>query len=115
MPLGAANKVFIEMAPGALPYEGSVHFPGTDRSVRTASYQTRPLEREVLLAYFGGGFARELEERNELESFALDELAGIFGSEFRVAGASHRAFGMDARSLVARRVLRSASWLRAFA
>jgi monoamine oxidase len=83
VPLGAANKVFIEMAPGALPYEGSVHFLGTDRSVRTASYQTRPLEREVLLAYFGGGFARELEERNELESFALDELAGIFGSEFR--------------------------------
>ena len=82
VPLGNANKVFIEMAPGALPYEGSVHFPGTDRSVRTASYQTRPLEREVLLAYFGGGFARELEERNELESFALDELAGIFGSAF---------------------------------
>jgi monoamine oxidase len=82
VPLGNANKVFIQMAPGALPYEGSVHFTGTDRSVCTASYQTRPLEREVLLAYFGGGFARELEERGELESFALDELTGIFGASF---------------------------------
>jgi monoamine oxidase len=82
VPLGNSNKVFIQMAPGALPYEGSVHFTGTDRSVRTASYQTRPLERDVLLAYFGGGLARELEERNELESFALEELTGIFGSAF---------------------------------
>ncbi|MGH8175183.1 MAG: flavin monoamine oxidase family protein [Steroidobacter sp.] len=82
VPLGTANKVFFEMAPGSLPYEGSVHFTGTDRSVRTASYQTRPLEREVLLAYFGGGLARELEERDELENFALDELASIFGASF---------------------------------
>ena len=83
VPLGVADKVFFEMAPGAVPYEGSVFSVGTDRSVRTASYQTRPLEQEVLLAYFGGGFARELEERGELEAFALEELTEIFGAEFR--------------------------------
>lgn len=83
IPLGVANKVFMEVAPGALPYEGSVFSTGSDRTVRTASYQTRPLEREVMLAYFGGGFARELEERGELEAFALDELTDIFGAEFR--------------------------------
>ncbi|HEX2494512.1 MAG TPA: NAD(P)/FAD-dependent oxidoreductase [Steroidobacter sp.] len=83
VPLGAANKVFIETTPHAAPYEDSMFFVGTDRSVRTASYQMRPLERELLLAYFGGGLARELETRGELESFALDELARIFGGDFR--------------------------------
>ncbi|HEX7116010.1 MAG TPA: NAD(P)/FAD-dependent oxidoreductase [Steroidobacter sp.] len=83
IPLGMANKVFFELEPGALPFEGSVHFIGTDRSARTASYQARPSGQEVLLAYFGGSLALELEERGELEAFARDQLAEIFGASFR--------------------------------
>lgn len=82
VPLGVANKVFFQMAPGALPYEGTVHFIGTDRSARTGSYATRPSGEEVLLGYFGGKLAMELEQRNELEAFARDELSRIFGSRF---------------------------------
>lgn len=82
VPLGVANKVFFQMAPGRLPYEGAVHFVGTDRSARTAAYSTRPSGEDVLLAYFGGTLAIELEQRNELEAFARDELSGIFGSHF---------------------------------
>jgi monoamine oxidase len=82
VPLGVANKVFFQMAPGALPYDDTVHFIGTDRSARTASYATRPSGEELLLAYFGGKLAIELEQRRELEAFARDELNGIFGSRF---------------------------------
>lgn len=83
LPLGVANKVFIEMQPGTLPHEGSMFGVGTTQSARTASYQTRPLEQEVLLAYFGGDLARKLEEVGELEAFALDELTRMYGSGFR--------------------------------
>ncbi len=82
VPLGIANKVFFRMEPGALPYEGTTHFIGTDQQARTCSYQVRPAGQEALLAYFGGRFARDLERRGELEQFAREELSGIFGSEF---------------------------------
>jgi monoamine oxidase len=78
MQLGVANKVFFELEPGALPFEGSVHMVGTDRSSRTAAYQTRPSGQEVLLAYFGGRLATELEREDQLETFAREELARIF-------------------------------------
>ncbi len=82
VPLGIANKVFFRMQPGALPYEGTTHFIGTDQHSHTCSYQVRPAGQEVLLAYFGGRFARDLERRGELEEFAREELGGIFGGEF---------------------------------
>jgi monoamine oxidase len=83
VPLGVANKVYFDMAPGALPHEGSVFTIGTDRSSRTGSYQMRPLEQEVLLAYFGDGLARELEETGALVAFALEELTSMYGASFR--------------------------------
>ena len=75
VPLGADDKVFFELAPGAMPFEGTVNFIGTDRTPRTASYETRPAGQEVLLAFFGGGYARELELRGELEACAREQLA----------------------------------------
>jgi monoamine oxidase len=85
VPLGVANKVFFEMEPGALPFEDSTHFVGTDRTPKTGSYQTRPSGREVLLAYFGGSLARDLEQGSAMETFAREELAGIFGARFPAA------------------------------
>ncbi len=82
VPLGVANKVFFEMEPGALPFQGSTHFVGTDRTSRTASYQVRPAGHELLLAYFGGSLARELEEQHGLAAFAREQLSEIFGSEW---------------------------------
>jgi monoamine oxidase len=97
VPLGICNKVFIEMEPGALPFEGSEHFIGTMRTRRTASYQTRPSDREVLLAFFGGSLARELEERGELAAFARNQLMEIFGPEFvtRIRRTACTGWGSD--------------------
>jgi monoamine oxidase len=82
IPLGVANKVFFTMEEGALPYEGTTNFIGTDETSRTGSYAVRPNGSDVLLAYFGGTLARELELRGEMEVFARDELKSIFGTEF---------------------------------
>ena len=97
VPLGVANKVFFTMEEGALPFDGTTNFIGTDLTARTASYAVRPSGSDVLLAYFGGSLARELERRGELESFARDELKSIFGEEFvrRIRGSVQTSWATD--------------------
>jgi monoamine oxidase len=101
LPQGANNKVFFRMVPGAVPYEGTVHFIGSDTTIRTATYATRPSGQEALLAYFGGDLARELEQRGELAAFAREELTGIFGADFGagIVGSVSSAWSTDPWSL----------------
>ncbi len=80
--LGVANKVFVEVAPGAMPFEGTVHLVASDETTRTASVTVRPAGHELVQVFFGGAYARELEEKDALESAARDELVGLFGSAF---------------------------------
>jgi monoamine oxidase len=75
--LGVANKVFFELEPGAMPLEGTVNFIGRDTG---PSFTVRPAGHEVLLAFFGGRQARELEARGELEAAAREELGHLFGA-----------------------------------
>lgn len=82
VPLGTTAKVFLRMSAGLLPHDGTVHFVRTQSSAEIGSYATRPSGQEVLLAYFGGPLARELESRGELEAFARDELGQMFGAAF---------------------------------
>ena len=79
--LGVADKVFVEVAPGAMPLDGSVHLVASDTTTRTASVTVRPAGHELLLVFFGGAYARELEETGALEAAARDELIGLFGSD----------------------------------
>jgi monoamine oxidase len=74
-----------------------LHFVGSDATPRTAGYAIRPAGHELLLAYFGGGFARELETRGELEAFARDELTQIFGADLisKIRRATHTAWATD--------------------
>jgi len=80
--LGVDDKVFFRVAPGQMPFEGTEHFIGRVDTERTGSYATRPAGQDVLLAFYGGNLAKELEERGELEGFAREELQRIFGSGF---------------------------------
>jgi monoamine oxidase len=79
--LGVANKVFVEVAPGAMPLAGSVHLVASDATTRTASVTVRPAGHELLQVFFGGAYARELEEKDALESVARAELVALFGSD----------------------------------
>jgi len=101
IPLGVANKVFIRMKAGTLPYEGTVHFVGTDQTARTASFATRPSGQEVMVAYFGGDLAIELEGTGEMEEFAREQLRSIFGARFidDIVDSVHTRWSTDPWSL----------------
>ncbi len=79
LPLGIANKVFLELEPGAL--DGTVNFVASADAARTVSLTVRPAGHELLLAYFGGDYARDLEAQGALEAAARDEAAEIFGAQ----------------------------------
>jgi monoamine oxidase len=81
LPLGVANKVFLQLEPGALPFEGSTNFVASAATARTVSFTIRPAGHEVLLAFFGGAYARELEASGALEAAAREELVRLFGAD----------------------------------
>lgn len=84
LPLGLANKVFLHLAtPEELPADG--HLIGTPHSARTGAYHLRPFGRPVIEGYLGGSLARDLERAGDAAAaaFALDELAGLLGADFR--------------------------------
>jgi monoamine oxidase len=81
LPLGIANKVFLELEPGALPLEGTANFVASAATTRSASFTVRPAGQELMLAYFGGDYARELEAQGALEAAAREELVRLFGAE----------------------------------
>jgi monoamine oxidase len=82
LPMGSNSKVFFRMSPGSLPYAESTTFMSSQQTSRAGSYQAWPGGEEVLLAFFGGDLALELELRGETEQFAREELAQMFGSAF---------------------------------
>jgi monoamine oxidase len=81
LPLGVADKVFVRVAPGALPLAGTAHIVARDTTTRTASITVRPAGHELILVFFGGAYARELEVSGALEAVARDELVSVFGGE----------------------------------
>ncbi|MGH1570656.1 flavin monoamine oxidase family protein [Methylobacterium sp. P31] len=84
LPLGLANKIFLLLAtPEELPADG--HLIGNPRSARTGAYHLRPFGRPVIEGYLGGSLARDLERAGDeaAAAFALEELTGLLGADFR--------------------------------
>src|ERR1700712_1024238 len=82
LPLGNAEKVMLHVAHAdELPIDGHL-FGATDRTA-TGSYDLRPMGGPCIEAFFGGSLARELQARDELADFAIEELTNLFGSSFR--------------------------------
>jgi monoamine oxidase len=79
--LGVDDKVFVEVEPGALPLAETAHIIASDTTTRTVSVTVRPAGQELLLVFFGGTYARELETAGALQSVARDELVRLFGSD----------------------------------
>jgi monoamine oxidase len=83
LPLGLADKLFMALE-GADEFGNDIRIFGhTDRAA-TGAYQFRPLGRPMIEAYFGGGFAAELEAGGDgaFFDFAVSELVGLFGGAF---------------------------------
>jgi monoamine oxidase len=82
LPLGNAEKIMLAVEGAEMfPEEGHL-FGAIDRTA-TGSYDLRPLGQPCIEAFFGGGLARDLEATGELAHFAIDELVGLLGSDFR--------------------------------
>jgi monoamine oxidase len=84
LPLGLANKLFLALEGGAeLPADH--HVLGAAGHVATGGYQLRPHGWPMISGYFGGALALALERAGPegMAAFAIDELAGVFGSDIR--------------------------------
>jgi len=98
LPLGLADKVFLSLD-GAEEFEADSRLFGRTDRAGTGAYHLRPFGRPVIEGYFGGAHAAELEAAGEgaFADFAMNELAGLFGGNFRrrLRPLAHHAWGSD--------------------
>jgi monoamine oxidase len=85
LPLGIANKMFFAISGPADDLPRDRHLIGATDRTATGGYQMRAHGWPIIGAYFGGMLAADLESRGAaaMAAFALDELAGLFGSDIR--------------------------------
>jgi monoamine oxidase len=84
LPLGLANKVMLSLEqPEALPTDGNLR--GATMLTAMGSFHLRPLGQACIEGFFGGRFARQLEDAGEgaLGAQAIDEVVAMLGSDFR--------------------------------
>lgn len=84
LPCGVANKLFLALD-GPTPSESYRHLIGRTDRAETGNYQLRPHGWPMISCYFGGRLSIGLEKDGPaaMASFAIDELAGIFGHDIR--------------------------------
>jgi monoamine oxidase len=84
LPLGRDEKLFLEISDeGAFAPE--THVLGNPRDERTGAYYIRPFGLPVIECFVGGDGARVVEESGPIAgfTFAIDQLAALFGSGVR--------------------------------
>ena len=84
LPLGLADKVMLALdQPDTLPKDGNLR--GATMRTAMGSYHLRPYGQPCIEGFFGGRFARELEDagRGALAAQAIDEIVALLGSDFR--------------------------------
>jgi monoamine oxidase len=84
LPLGLADKVMLALEdPEALPKEGNLRAA----TMRTAmgTYHLRPFGQPCIEGFFGGRFARELEDAGDgaLAAASIDEIVSFLGNDYR--------------------------------
>lgn len=84
LPLGLADKVTLALADAeALPVEGNLRAATMRTDMGT--YHLRPFGQPCIDGFFGGRFARQLEDAGDgaLMAAAIDEIVDILGNDFR--------------------------------
>ncbi len=84
LPLGLANKVTLALdRPDALPRDGNLR--GATMRTAMGGYHLRPFGQACIEGFFGGRFARELEDAGDgaLATQAIDEIVALLGSDYR--------------------------------
>ena len=84
LPLGLADKVMLALEePDALPKDGNLR--GATMRTAMGSFHLRPFGQACIEGFFGGRFARQLEDAGDgaLAAQAIDEIVALLGSDFR--------------------------------
>jgi monoamine oxidase len=84
LPLGADDKVMLALdGSGDLPKDGNLR--GATMRTAMGTYHLRPFGRNCIEGFFGGRFARELEDAGSgaMAAAAIDEIVGLLGSDYR--------------------------------
>jgi monoamine oxidase len=84
LPLGLADKVMLALdEPETLPKDGNLR--GATMRTAMGSFHLRPFGQPCIEGYFGGRFARQLEEAGDgsMAAQAIDEIAALLGNDFR--------------------------------
>ena len=85
LPLGVDDKVMLALddPENALPKDGNLR--GATIRTKMGSYHLRPFGQPCIEGFFGGGFARELEDAGDgaFAAQAIDEIVALLGSDFR--------------------------------
>jgi monoamine oxidase len=84
LPLGLADKVMLALdEPEVLPKDGNLR--GATMRTKMGSFHLRPFGQASIEGYFGGRFARELEDAGNgaLAAEAINEIAALLGNDYR--------------------------------
>ena len=83
LPLGIADKAVFGLTGDALGLPAGGYAIAHEGTSRTASVEIRPFGRDIVICYFGGGYARELEESGGLVAAGEAALVNLFGASVR--------------------------------
>ncbi|WJR78521.1 NAD(P)/FAD-dependent oxidoreductase [Bradyrhizobium sp. NP1] len=84
LPLGLADKVTLALEePEALPKEGNLR--GATMRTEMGTYHLRPFGQPCIEGFFGGRFARALEDKGDgaIAAYAIDEIVSFLGNDIR--------------------------------
>jgi monoamine oxidase len=84
LPLGVADKVMLALdEPDALPKDGSLR--GATMRTAMGTFHLRPFGQPCIEGFFGGRFARELEDagKDAFAAHSIDEIAALLGNDYR--------------------------------
>ena len=84
LPLGLADKVVLALdEPEALPAEGNLR--GATMRTAMGTYHLRPFGQPCIEGFFGGRYARALEDEGDgaIAAASIDEITGFLGNDFR--------------------------------
>jgi monoamine oxidase len=84
LPLGLADKVMLALdEPEALPQEGNLR--GATMRTEMGTYHLRPFGQPCIEGFFGGRFAKTLEDAGDgaIAAHSIDEIAGFLGNDIR--------------------------------
>ena len=81
LPLGLADKVFVAVDRPEWP--AHAHLIGNPQAACTASHRLSPFGWPLIESFFGGDCAEALEDEDAACAFAVDELVGLLGGDWR--------------------------------